>query len=99
MVEPLYIIDGIPQTTLEIGPYTKRGEHSTGAIQSGMVNTPGENPLLFLNPRDIESVDVMKDADATAIYGSRGANGVILITTKKSEIRPYPFQYDRQQWY
>jgi TonB-linked SusC/RagA family outer membrane protein len=91
LVEPLYIIDGIPQTTLEIGPYTKRGEISTGAIQSGMVNTPGENPLLFLNPRDIESVDVMKDADATAIYGSRGANGVILITTKKAKAGPTRF--------
>ena len=91
LVEPLYIIDGIPQTSLEIGPYTKRGEISTGAIQSGMVNTPGENPLLFLNPRDIESVDVMKDADATAIYGSRGANGVILITTKKAKAGPTRF--------
>ncbi|WP_229311066.1 SusC/RagA family TonB-linked outer membrane protein [Larkinella soli] len=41
------------------------------------------NPLNFLNPQDIESIDVLKDASATAIYGSRGANGVVLITTKK----------------
>lgn len=91
LVEPLYIINGVPLTTLEIGPYTKRGDVSTGAIQSGMVNTPGESPLLFLNPRDIESVEVMKDADATAIYGSRGANGVILITTKKAKSGPSRF--------
>ncbi|MDR6196441.1 TonB-dependent receptor [Siphonobacter sp. SORGH_AS_0500] len=43
------------------------------------------NPLVFLNPQDIESIDVLKDASATAIYGSRGANGVVLITTKKGK--------------
>ncbi|WP_028667653.1 SusC/RagA family TonB-linked outer membrane protein [Runella zeae] len=43
------------------------------------------NPLNFLNPQDIESIDVLKDASATAIYGSRGANGVVLITTKKGK--------------
>ncbi|MCP9768394.1 TonB-dependent receptor [Lacihabitans sp. LS3-19] len=43
------------------------------------------NPLTFLNPADIESIDVLKDASATAIYGSRGANGVVLITTKKGK--------------
>ena len=48
--------------------------------------TGGEtNPLAFLNPQDIESIDVLKDASATAIYGSRGANGVVLITTKKGK--------------
>jgi TonB-linked SusC/RagA family outer membrane protein len=45
----------------------------------------GGNPLNFLNPQDIESIDVLKDASATAIYGSRGANGVVLITTKKGK--------------
>jgi TonB-linked SusC/RagA family outer membrane protein len=45
----------------------------------------GTNPLNFLNPQDIESIDVLKDASATAIYGARGANGVILITTKKGK--------------
>ena len=44
------------------------------------------SPFNFLNPADIESISVLKDADATAIYGSRGANGVILITTKKGRI-------------
>ena len=46
----------------------------------------GQSPLNSINPNDIERVDVLKDADATAIYGSRGANGVILITTKKGVI-------------
>lgn len=47
--------------------------------------TGGGNPLNFLNPQDIEAIDVLKDASATAIYGSRGANGVILITTRKGK--------------
>jgi len=48
-------------------------------------NSSSLNPLNFLNPQDIESIDVLKDASATAIYGARGANGVILITTKKGK--------------
>jgi TonB-dependent SusC/RagA subfamily outer membrane receptor len=48
-------------------------------------STGGGDPLNFINPQDIESIDVLKDASATAIYGSRGANGVILITTKKEK--------------
>ncbi len=84
LVEPLYVIDGVPFNTLEIHPLRKR-EMSNGSVQAGITNTNGENPLLFLNPRDIESIDVLKDADATAIYGSRGANGVILITTRKNK--------------
>ena len=50
---------------------------------TGLGATPDANPLLFINPNDIASIDVLKDASATAIYGSRGANGVIVITTKK----------------
>jgi iron complex outermembrane receptor protein len=50
--------------------------------------TPTSNPLLFINPNDIAQVDVLKDASATAIYGSRGANGVIVITTKKATSGP-----------
>jgi len=48
------------------------------------------NPLSLINPSDIESIDILKDADATAIYGSRGANGVILITTKRAKPRTSP---------
>ncbi len=64
--DPFYVIDGVPYTSSLLGGY----------------NPVRGNPLNFINPYDIESIDVLKDADATAIYGSRGANGVILITTK-----------------
>lgn len=69
--EPLYIIDGVPYP----------------AGRMGTINTTlsGGNPLNYVNNADIESISVLKDADATAIYGSRGANGVILITTKKGK--------------
>ncbi|WP_116105561.1 SusC/RagA family TonB-linked outer membrane protein [Lewinella sp. IMCC34191] len=70
---PLFVVDGVPLS----------GE-STAADGSigGLGNTTARNPLNFLNPSDIESINVLKDASATAIYGSRGANGVVLITTK-----------------
>ncbi len=70
--EPLYVIDGLPINNASVVP------------SSTVVNeTAPRNPLNALNPNDIESVEILKDASATAIYGSRGANGVILITTKK----------------
>ncbi len=71
--EPLYIVDGVPfsSQTLSFG--------SAGTI----VQSP--SPLNSINPADIQSIDVLKDADATAVYGSRGANGVVLITTKKGK--------------
>lgn len=67
--DPLYVIDGVPisSTTLQ-------------TISSGGQTT---NPLSDINPADIESVEVLKDANATAVYGARGANGVLLITTKR----------------
>jgi len=74
--DPLYIIDGIPYSG---GGYTS---------QKGSYLSPNNqvyDALSFINPLDIESINVLKDADATAIYGSRGANGVILITTKKGK--------------
>ena len=67
--DPLYVVDGIPITQ----EYFLRGN-------SGALNN---NPLAAINPNDIESVEILKDAAATGIYGSRGANGVILITTKR----------------
>ena len=67
--DPLYVVDGIPITQ----DYFLRGN-------SGALNN---NPLATINPNDIESVEILKDAAATGIYGSRGANGVILITTKR----------------
>ncbi len=74
---PLIVVDGVP---LEGGS----GRPGLGA--PGLGGTPGSNPLNFINPNDIESIDVLKDASAAAIYGSRGANGVILITTKKGKV-------------
>jgi TonB-linked SusC/RagA family outer membrane protein len=67
---PLYLIDGVPFTNTSI---------SLGAISANGLQSPFNN----INPGDIESIEILKDADATAIYGSRGANGVVLITTKK----------------
>jgi TonB-linked SusC/RagA family outer membrane protein len=68
---PLYLIDGVPFTSTSLNGFNS----SLG----------GGNPLSSINPNDIESIEVLKDADATAIYGSRGANGVILITTKRAK--------------
>ncbi len=73
--DPLYVVDGIPITQ----DYFLNNGNSTG--NSGAMNN---NPLASINPDDIESIDVLKDAAATAIYGSRGSNGVVLITTKRA---------------
>jgi len=73
--QPLYVIDGVPVTNDDIG----------NGMAGGAGNTPARNPLNFLNPNDIATMDVLKDASATAIYGSRGANGVILVTTKRGK--------------
>ncbi len=56
---------------------------SAGLDAGSSVAQQPRNPLNFLNPNDIASIDILKDASATAIYGSRGANGVVIITTKK----------------
>lgn len=72
--EPLYVIDGVPFNNSHSGA-------TPGSIGGDEKQTL--NALAFINPNDIESVDILKDASATAIYGSRGANGVVLITTKK----------------
>lgn len=75
--EPLYVIDGIIVSSA--------GED---VIPAGGIGNSGQNTqngLNGINPRDIESIQVLKDASATAVYGSRGANGVILITTKKGK--------------
>jgi TonB-linked SusC/RagA family outer membrane protein len=72
---PLYIIDGVPYAADPIGTRDNAQVFPTLA-----------SPLNSINPSQIESIEVLKDADATAIYGSRGANGVVLITTKKGKI-------------
>lgn len=82
--EPLYIVDGVPysSTTLTPGQGVSSGALGQGTGFSNQ-SAGGLSPFNLLNPNNIESIEVLKDADATAIYGSRGANGVILITTKK----------------
>ncbi|MFD2915656.1 TonB-dependent receptor [Psychroserpens luteus] len=69
--QPLYIIDGIPVTTGDFGQIGYSGQ--------------GSSALADLNPGDIESISVLKDASATAIYGARGSNGIVLITTKRGK--------------
>lgn len=73
--DPLYIIDGVPFSSETIGFSETSG-----------FNPSMTSPLNGINPADIASIEVLKDADATAIYGSRGANGVVLITTKKGKV-------------
>jgi TonB-dependent SusC/RagA subfamily outer membrane receptor len=73
---PLYVIDGVPFESASFGTMAD----IANAPVNGVVS-----PLNSLNPSDIESISVLKDADATAIYGSRGSNGVVLITTKKGK--------------
>lgn len=68
--DPLYVVDGIPIMN--------------NNFQLGNNSAQNNNPLSFINPNDIQSIEVLKDASAAAIYGSRGANGVILVTTKRA---------------
>ena len=76
--QPLYVVDGVPLDGRTARPgFADAGEFGAGA---------DSNPLNFLNPDDVESVTVLKDASATAIYGSRAAYGVVLITTKKGKV-------------
>lgn len=72
--QPLYIIDGVFANNTPLGSAGYGAEQQYG------------NPLADLNPSDIASIEVLKDANATAIYGSRGANGVVIITTKRGKL-------------
>ncbi len=72
--EPLYVIDGIPVENNDLG-----------GKEYGATSAVPLNPLASINPNDIESIDILKDAAATAIYGARGNNGVILVTTKRGK--------------
>lgn len=75
--QPLIILDGYP---IDLGS----GNVSLGA-NGEVANQPGQNPLATLSPNDVESIEILKDASSTAIYGSRGANGVVIITTKRGK--------------
>lgn len=85
-LEPLVVIDGVPFSA-QLTPSSFIEE----------VYLKGGSPLNYINPADIESIDVLKDADATAIYGSRAANGAILITTKKGKVGRTKLNINLQQ--
>lgn len=80
--EPLYVVDGV---FIDGAAYTTQNQNN---------GENGVSPLSYLNPNDIESIDILKDASATAIYGSRGSNGVIIITTKKGKNGSAHLNYD-----
>ncbi len=82
--EPLYVVDGIPI-------YSDNDAYSAGG------NRTSSNALATINPGDIESVEILKDASGTAIYGSRGANGVVLITTKRGKAGATRIDYEGSQ--
>lgn len=81
--DPLFVVDGVPFNS---NLFNTPGYGGLNTISGGTGQNIGINPLSLINPSDIESIDVLKDADATAIYGSRGSNGVILITTKTGKV-------------
>jgi TonB-linked SusC/RagA family outer membrane protein len=85
--EPLYVIDGVPVSGDATGKSTSGRSLAgkDGFSASGGSGNNAVSPLSMINPSDIESMDILKDASATAIYGSRGANGVIIITTKSGK--------------
>lgn len=82
--EPLYVIDGFPidNSSNLSSSGSSDAENANGSASIGLNLSP-KNPLNTINPNDIKSIEILKDASATAIYGSRGANGVVLITTKR----------------
>ncbi|MFY0715244.1 TonB-dependent receptor [Seonamhaeicola sp. NFXS20] len=73
---PLFVVDGIPLSNSNV---------SSASPNFGLGNSSAKNPLNFLNTSDIESITVLKDASAAAIYGARGSNGVVIITTKQGK--------------
>lgn len=73
--QPLYVVDGVALD----------GRSARPSESGGLGASPSGNPLTFLNPNDIENIEILKDASATAIYGSRAAYGVVLITTKRGK--------------
>nr|WP_233166904.1 SusC/RagA family TonB-linked outer membrane protein [Pedobacter sp. ASV2] len=82
--QPLYVVDGVALDDRSARPSTNQGVGGLSA-SAGTGTTPDGNPLNFINPADIETMEILKDASATAIYGSRAAYGVVLITTKRGK--------------
>ncbi len=90
--EPLYVIDGIPIS----GDATNKSTSGRPVVGNDFVNSGANavSPLAMINPNDIETIDILKDASATAIYGSRGANGVVIVTTKSGKRGTGKLAYD-----
>ncbi len=82
---PLFVVDGVPLSNDDVSP---------GAANVGFGASAPKNPLNFLNTSDIESITVLKDASAAAIYGARGSNGVVIVTTKKGNKGEATFTID-----
>ena len=91
--EPLYIIDGIPFSGDANNESTSGRPLAAGYSKGNPANVT-VSPIAMLNPNDIEKIDILKDASATAIYGSRGANGVVVITTKTGKKGTGKLTYD-----
>ena len=79
--DPLYVVDGVPLNAGAGASHTK----ISSSVSTDAFDLEAVDPLSMIDPEDIESINVLKDASATAIYGSRGANGVIIITTKQGK--------------
>jgi len=82
---PLFVVDGVPLSNDNV---------SAASPDFGLGSTDAKNPLNFLNTSDIETITVLKDASAAAIYGARGSNGVVLITTKRAKKGEPSLTYD-----
>jgi len=82
---PLFVVDGVPLSNDDVSP---------GGSNVGFGASAPKNPLNFLNTSDIESITVLKDASASAIYGARGSNGVVIVTTKKGNKGQASFTFD-----
>ena len=82
---PLFVVDGVPLSNDNV---------SAAGTDIGMGSSDAKNPLNFLNTSDIETITVLKDASAAAIYGARGSNGVVLITTKRGKKGDPSLTYD-----
>ncbi len=89
--DPLYVVDGVPLDNTQSNPPSNS---RASGIDAGIPSNGNSNPLNFLNPSDIASIDILKDASATAIYGARAANGVVLITTKRGSKGAGKVTYD-----
>ncbi len=81
---PLIVVDGVPLAG---------GDITSGGSDIGLGGSSAKNPLSFINQNDIESMSILKDASSTAIYGARGANGIIIITTKKGKSKTPELSY------